>query len=116
MSVLTKMARELLIIDEDIPFRFQDPRHTRIDNFELYTFEQVWGDTTCGFGGIGGQAITTARTYVFVPMDVNEKCYVYVGGRFAYSCEWSEVFEKDLMNQKVAGKIHADKYSIKKEK
>ena len=116
MSVLTKMARELLIIDEDLPFRFQDPYYTRIDNFELYTFEQVWGDTTCGFGGIGGQAITTARTYVFVPMDVNEKCYVYIGGRFAYSCEWSEAFEKDLMNQNVAGKIRAGKYSIKKEK
>ena len=115
MSILTKMARELLAIDEDLPFRFQDPYRTRVDYFELYTFEQAWADTTCGFGGIGGRAITTARTYVFVPVDVDEKCYVYICGRFAYSCEWSETFKKDLMNQNVAGKIHAGKYAVKKE-
>lgn len=115
MNTLTKMARELLAIDEDLPFRFKDPYHTRVDYFELYTFEQSWGDTTCGFGGIGGQAITTARTYVFVPVSVDERCYVYIGGRFAYSCEWSELFKKDLMNQNVAGRIHANKYAINKE-
>ena len=116
MSTLTKIARELLTIDEDLPFRFKDLYHTRIDDFELYTFEQSWPDTTCGFGGVGGQAITTAITYVFVPVSVDEKCYVYIGGKFAYSCDWSETFKKDLMNQNVAGKIRAGKYSIKKEK
>ena len=43
MSGLTKMARELLTIGEDLPLRFQDPYHTRVDDFELYTFEQSWG-------------------------------------------------------------------------
>ena len=47
------MARELLAIDEDLPFRFKDPYHTRVDNFELHTFKQCWADTTCGFGGMG---------------------------------------------------------------
>lgn len=115
MSSLTKMARELLAIDEDLLFRFKDPYHTRVDDFELHTFEQAWADTTCGFGGYGGQAITTARTYVFVPVSVDEKCYVYIGGSFAYSCEWSEIFRNDLMNQNVAGRIHASKYAINKE-
>lgn len=114
MSTLTKMARELLTIDDDLPFRLKAYPHTRVDDFELYTFEQAWADTTCGFGGIGGQAITTARTYVFVPVNVDERCYVYIGGRFAYSCEWSETFKKDLMNQNVAGKIYAGKYAVKR--
>ena len=69
------MARELLAIDEDLPFRFKDPYHTRVDYFELYTFEQSWADTTCGFGGMGGQAITTAKTYVFVPDSYDSRCY-----------------------------------------
>lgn len=59
--------------------------------------------------------ITTARTYVFVPVSADERCYVYIGGRFSYSCEWSEVFKQDLMNQNVAGRIHAGKYVINKE-
>lgn len=42
MSTLTKMARELLAIDEDLPFRFKDPYHTRVGDFELHTFEQCW--------------------------------------------------------------------------
>ena len=71
------MARELLTIDEDLSFRFKDPYHTHVNDFELYTFKQCWADTTCGFGGMDSQTITTARTYVFVPVSVDEKCYVY---------------------------------------
>lgn len=114
---LTGMAREILNIEADLPYRFDysDNSNPTLDDFELHTFEQTWADTTCGFGGFGGQAITTARTYVFVPVSINERCYVYIGGRFAYSCEWSEVFKKDLMNQNVAGRTHAGKYVINKE-
>lgn len=111
MSVLTKIAKELLMIDEDIVYRFKNPYRTCIDDFILHTFEQSWGDTSCGFGGMGGQKITTARTYVFVPEQIEEKCYVYIGGRFAYSCEWSEIFEKDLKNQNVVGRVRCGKYN-----
>ena len=64
---------------------------------------------------MGGQAITTARTYVFVPVSVDERCYVYIGGRFAYSCEWSEVLAEDLREHSMAGKTRASKYSVEKE-
>jgi hypothetical protein len=33
---------------------------------EMYCFPQVWGSTALGFGGIGGQAITSALTTVFL--------------------------------------------------
>lgn len=35
-------------------------------NPELHMFPQVWGDTSLGFGGIGGQAITSAYTTIVI--------------------------------------------------
>ena len=63
---LTEMAREILSIEADLPFRldYSDNSNPTLDDFELHTFEQTWGSTALGFGGVGGQAITTARTYV----------------------------------------------------
>lgn len=112
MSILTKTAKELLMINEDLPFRFdysKTPRPT-VDDFEMYTFTQTWGSTTLGFGGVGGQAFTTARTYVFVPQSCDEDCYVYFGGRFAYSVPYSEVLMQDIKNECVASVAEAGKY------
>src|SRR4051794_27802749 len=53
----------------------------------LYTFPQVWGSTALGFGGLGGQMITSAQTWVIQ----NDQNYlVYFGGCFAY-----EIHSKD---------------------
>lgn len=106
---LTHMARELLCIDEDICFRFKNG-NTRISDFEMFDFTQVWGSTSLGFGGIGGQAMTSARTYVFVPVSCEEECFVYFAGRFAYSVPYSEVFIEDVKNGRVAAKYEAGKY------
>lgn len=51
---------------------------------EIYSFPQTWSSTALGFGGIGGQAITSAQTTVVICG--NEAC-VYFGGRFAYKVE-----------------------------
>ena len=69
---LVRMAREILAIEADMPYRLEytEERPT-IDDFELYTFNQTWDSVALGFSGIGGQAITQARTYVFVPMTCN---------------------------------------------
>ena len=50
-------------------------------SWEWYAFPQVWGSTALGFGGIGGQALTTAQTYVILAQG---SIYVYFGSRFAY--------------------------------
>ena len=76
---LTEMAREILSIEADLPYRLDYTKNPRpyIDDFELYTFNQMWGSTALGFGGIGGQAMTQARTYVFVPVTCEQKCFIY---------------------------------------
>ena len=45
-------------------------------------FPEVWGSTALGFGGVGGQAITTAQTYIVWPGNVPQ-CALYWGGKFA---------------------------------
>lgn len=52
---LTKMARQLLCIEEDLWFRLSPSKYNKFvspDDFELHIFEQVWGSTSLGFGGI----------------------------------------------------------------
>ena len=108
---LVGMAREILAIEADLPYRldYSDERPT-IDDFELYTFNQTWGSTALGFGGIGGQAITQARTYVFVPMTCNQKCFVYFAGRFAYKADWCETLKEDIRNQDMVPVYQSGKY------
>jgi hypothetical protein len=47
----------------------------------IYSWPQQWGTTTCGFGGIGGQAFTTAQTFVI--QSPSGDVLVYHAGRFA---------------------------------
>lgn len=110
---LTKMAMEILSIEEDLPFRFDysEKPYPTLDDFEMYTFEQIWGSTALGFGGMGGQAITHARTYVFVPTSCNQKCFVYFADRFAYKANYCEKFKEDLLNKNMASVAKAGKYT-----
>lgn len=111
---LTQTALELLMINNDLPHRlnYSKPPYQRIDDFELYIFEQVWGSTALGFGGIGGQAMTRAMTYVFVPINVKQKCYVYFAGQFAYSVPYSDYFMNDVMKKKMEPVYSIGKYNI----
>lgn len=110
---LTTTAKELLMIESDLPFRFNynEAQRPTIDDFEMYTFEQVWGSTALGFGGVCGQAMTTARTYVFVPVSCSQKCFVYFAGRFAYAVDYSREFMDDVIAGKVEPVYHAGKYT-----
>ena len=109
---LTRMAREILNIETDLPYRFDysDNSNPTLDDFELYTFEQTWGSTALGFGGVGGQMMTSATTYVFVPMSVNQKCFVYFAGRFAYAVDYSDKFMRDVGDCNVASVAESGKY------
>lgn len=109
---LTKMAREILSIESDLPYRFDynESPHPVLDDFEIYTFEQTWGSTALGFGGIGGQAMTSATTYVFVPVTCNQKCFVYFAGRFAYAVNYSKEFMDDVLKCNMASVAKSGKY------
>lgn len=111
---LTEMARDILDIEADLPYRFDysDNSNPTLDDFELHTFEQTWGSTALGFGGVGGQMMTSATTYVFIPMGVNQKCFVYFAGRFAYAVDYSEKFMEDVLKGHVASVSESVKYKV----
>ena len=109
---LTKMARDILAIEADLPYRFDysDNSNPTLDDFKLHTFEQTWGSTALGFGGVGGQAMTSATTYVFIPIVANQKCFVYFAGRFAYAVDYSEKFMEDVFKCDMASVADSGKY------
>ena len=58
--------------------------HTELFMTVYAMFPQAWSSTAMGFGGIGGQAITSAYTVV-LESEVGYGYCVYFGGRFAYN-------------------------------
>lgn len=111
-NMLTGLAKEALAIEDDILYRINNPQNPRLldDGFELHIFNQIWGSTALGFGGMGGQAITKARTYVFIPMVDGEDCIVYFAGRFAYKAPYSSVFAEDVRRQMMEPVYRTGKY------
>lgn len=79
-------------------------------DFEMYSFEQIWPSTALGFGGIGGAAMTAAQTYVFIPKQKTDKCFVYFGSSFAYIADYAENFYKDLQKHQLLPVYKAIKY------
>jgi len=106
------MAREILQIENDLPYRldYKDYPHPTLDDFEIHIFEQIWGSTSLGFGGIGGQAMTSATTYVFIPRCGIQKCFVYFAGRFAYAVNYSDELMDDVLNRNMASIAMSGKY------
>ena len=110
---LVGMARELLAIEDDLKSRLNYSNNgdkPTCDDFEVVSFDQVWGSTALGFGGCGGQAMTSARTYVLVPLIGNQKCFVYFAGQFAYAVPYSETFMDDVRKQNMASVAQSGKY------
>lgn len=106
-----EMAKELLNIHQNIKIHLKNPYKTEVGDFELETFVQVWGNTSGGFEGIGGCAMTNQRTYVLIPIyEDSEDCLVFFGGMFAYSVPYSPIFLEDVKNHQVAGKSQKGKY------
>jgi hypothetical protein len=58
-------------------------KHTFYDLTVYAMFPQSWGSTALGFGGIGGQAITSAYVCV-IESNLVGGYAVYFGGRLAY--------------------------------
>ena len=108
---VTETALEILKSEADLPLRINyNKGRPTVDDFEMYTFEQTWSSTALGFGGIGGQAMTTARTYVFIPVSVDEQCFVYFAGGFAYAVPYSEVLVKDIRKCRMEPRSKCGKY------
>jgi len=100
---LVKMAKELLDIHEEIKY-YTGFGEFKEDEYDIYIFEQMWGNTSGGFQGVGGSAMTNQNTYVLIPK-CEGKCFVFFGGIFAYKVPYSQKFIKDVIDHNVKG-IH----------
>jgi hypothetical protein len=77
-------------------------KHNPYDITVFAMFTQTWGSTALGFGGIGGQAITSAYVVVLESEQGAGFC-VYFGSRFAYRIKKpTEEFFDDLNNRRMA--------------
>ena len=104
---LIETARDLLAISQYMK-QVLDVRD--YEEGDLYDFDQTWGSTALGFGGMGGQMMTTARTYVFVPKFHNE-AYVFFGSEFAYKIKNpNEKFREDIRNHRMASVMESGRY------
>lgn len=104
---LLKMARDLISITE-----YLQSKGVPTDG-NLYDFNQLWATTALGFGGVGGSAMTWARTYVFIPRGI-EQAYVFFGGIFAYATKYgsklNDRFWEDVKNCQMASVAESGRY------
>jgi hypothetical protein len=75
------------------------------EDVELSEWEQTWPNTSCGFGGISGQALTTAPTVV-VQHKETQQVVVYHANRFAYRVDKpSGAFDDAVAHCSLPGKV-----------
>jgi hypothetical protein len=86
-------------------------KHSFYDLTVHNMFPQTWGSTALGFGGIGGQAITSAYVCVIESNLVGQYA-VYFGGRLAYVIERpNSQFFTDVAGQRmVDARLGKDTY------
>ena len=108
MDGLTREQKAELVAKErssgqaEGPFIEKTRRATAYD-CEVVMFPQTWSSTALGFGGIGGQAFTSAYTVV-VSCAMAGAAAVYFGGRFAYlvgDAHQNESFRQDVANHRM---------------
>mgnify|MGYP007019859509 CR=1 FL=1 len=75
---------------------------TSFEDFEVKVWKQTWGDTSCGFGGIAGQAVTDAYTVVVIDKYFQE-CVVFHNMRYAYKTEITDVIAEGIARQQLMG-------------
>lgn len=81
--------------------------------YEFLSFVQPWGSTALGFGGIGGQMLTSAITTVVGREDPDGVpiFYVFFGGRFAYAIKNpNRRFHEDMHKGHMAAVYEIGKY------
>jgi hypothetical protein len=76
-------------------------KHTFYDLTVYSMFSQTWGSTALGFGGIGGQAISSAYVCV-IESNLVGGYAVYFGGRLAYVIDRpNELFIEHIARQRM---------------
>lgn len=88
-------------------------KHTDYDMTVSAMFVQTWGSTALGFGGMGGQAITSAYVCV-IESNLTGEHAVYFHGRLAYVIKhpnekfWEDVHKHRMVDASM-GKSHYER-------
>lgn len=99
-ATLTREEMKTAVAPEDC--YVQKTRKHRMYDLTVYAmFPQTWGSTALGFGGIGGQAITSAYVCI-IESNLVGQLAVYFGGQLAYVIERpNEKFMEDVARQRM---------------
>ena len=107
MADILRMAKQLISIAEYL----RDQFGIYYGDGELCDFDQTWGSTALGFGGLGGSKMTTERTYVYFPNSQEDTGYVFFGNGFAYKVSrYNHALEEDLKKHCMASVVKSGKY------
>lgn len=65
----------------------------------VISFTQTFSNTTCGLGGIGGQAFTNAQIFAFITCNT----VIIIGPAWSYCIEdYTEMLSVDIYNHHIA--------------
>lgn len=99
-STLTREEMKTAVAPADC-FVEKSRKHTMYDLTVYNMFPQTWSSTALGFGGIGGQAITSAYVCI-IESDLVGGFAVYFGGRLAYVINRpNEKFIEDIQRHRM---------------
>jgi hypothetical protein len=99
-STLTREEMKTAIAPADC-YVEKSRKHSLYDLTVYSMFTQTWGSTALGFGGIGGQAITSAYVCV-IESNLVGGYAVYFGGRLAYVIDRpNEVFMEHIARHRM---------------
>lgn len=73
-----------------------------MQSLNLHVASQMWSNTSCGWGGIAGQAFTSCNVITMYSKSIGV-AYVYIAGRFAYSAACSDTFIKCMTGSALPG-------------
>lgn len=87
-----------------------DNAYKEDDIVNIWQFDQLWGSTALGFGGLGCSVMTVALTTVVLKTDGNVD--VYFGTSKAYTKKMSEPLMNDIRNFRMVAVSDSDKYNL----
>lgn len=103
---ISPAGKTITVCCDDACRRMEIPQHS----IRVYSWPQTWANTSCGFGGISGQAITTAQTIIVIAPD-ERVCVYHGGGSFAYMVQKpSNFFWRNVGEFKLPGKIESKQH------
>lgn len=94
---------------KDGKYDYEDAkRRPHRGDVQIYVFPQTWSNTALGFGGVAGQAFTSA--YVTVVVSDHTSAAVYMGYQLAYVVPVSSDLMHDIGRQNIHDVAGAHKH------